>query len=328
MSLPVAKLRAFIAIEGFAVMVEELQGHAISVVIPTHNRAQWLAGAIESTLKSPLIEPNRVIVVDDDSKDNTEEVARSYGVTYLRGAFKGASGARNAGLAATTTYYVNFLDDDDEWLPHNMEAQLAALENHPDAGFAFGLARTATEDMRPTVWTWPSLPLPTGYAPDTLHGRYPQLGAVLFRRDAITEAGGFDPQIPYHNCGDLELRIAARHEIIGLNVIGVLYRERRAGKTRADYFWSNRAVTNWWPQTVGWRAKVRFIHWVRRLFFSRFLEDAAASAETGRLRDAFVCLGRALWVSPPHFLKHMLEVTRILQVCAMQVGRNGGRALR
>ena len=58
------------------------------------------------------------------SQDDTEEVARSHGVTYLRGVFKGPSGARNAGLAVTTTYYVNFLDDDDEWLPHNMEAQL------------------------------------------------------------------------------------------------------------------------------------------------------------------------------------------------------------
>jgi glycosyltransferase involved in cell wall biosynthesis len=65
-------------------LVEEQQGHAISVVIPTHDRAQWLAAAIRSTLKSPLIEPNRVIVADDDSQDNTEEVARSYGVTYLR----------------------------------------------------------------------------------------------------------------------------------------------------------------------------------------------------------------------------------------------------
>ena len=295
----------------------------ISVIIPTHNRAQWLAAAIKSTLKSPLIKPKHVIVVDDDSKDDTEQVARSYGVTYLRGVFKGPSGARNAGQAATTSYYVNFLDDDDEWLPHNMEAQLAALENHPDAGFAFGLAQTATEDMQPTPWTWPSLPLPTGYAPDALHGRCPQLGAVLFRRDAIVEAGGFDPQIPYHNCADLELRIAARHEIIGLNVIGVLYRDRRPGKTRADYFWSNRAVCNWWPQTVGWRAEVRFIYCKRRLFFSRFLEDAAASAEAGRLRDAFVCLGRALWASPAHFLWHMREVTRILQVGAMQVGRNG-----
>ena len=309
-------------------VVEEQQRRAISVVIPTHNRAQWLAAAIKSTLKSPLIEPNRVIVVDDDCKDDTEVVARSYGVTYLRGVFKGPSGARNAGLAATSTYYVNFLDDDDEWLPHNMEAQLAALEYHPDAGFAFGLAEMATEDMRPTGVTWPKLPLATGYAPDALHVGYPQLGAVLFRRDAITEAGCFDPQIRYHQDADLMLRIAARREIIGLNVVGVLYRDRRPGKTRADYHWSNREVTNWWPQTVGWRTEVRFIYWVRRMFFSRFLEDAAVSAEAGCLRDAFVCLGRALWASPAHFLWHMLEVIRILQVCTMQVGRNGGRALR
>jgi hypothetical protein len=247
------------------------------------------------------------------------------GVTYLRGVFKGPSGARNAGLAATTTYYVNFLDDDDEWLPHNMEAQLAELENRPDAGFAFGLAQTATEDMRPTVWTWPSLPLATGHAPDALHGRFPQLGAVLFRRDAITEAGCFDPQIRYAEDADLMLRIAARREIIGLNVVGVLYRDRRPGRTPADYYWSHRAVTNWWPQTVGWRAEARFIYWIRRMFFRRFLADTAASAEAGRLRDAFVCLGRALWVSPAHFMWNMREVIRILKVCTMQVGRNGGR---
>jgi glycosyltransferase involved in cell wall biosynthesis len=322
--LLVAKFCAFVAThEGVAVVVEEQHGRAISVVIPTHNRAQWLAAAIESTLKSPLIEPKRVIIADDDSKDDTEEVARSYGVTYLRGVFKGPSRARNAGLAASTTYYVNFLDDDDEWLPHNMEAQLAALENHPDAGFAFGLAEMATEDMRPTGCTWPSLPLATGYAPDALHGRYPQLGAVLFRRGAIMEAGCFDPQIRYHQDADLMLRIAVRREIIGLNMIGVLVRDRRPGKTRADYYWSNRAVTNWWPQTVGWRARARFTYMIRRMFFTKFLEDAAVSAEAGRLRDAFVCLGRALWISPAHFLRHMLEVTRTLQVCTMQAVETG-----
>jgi len=309
-------------------MVEEQQRRAISVVIPTHNRAQWLAAAIKSTLKSPLIEPKHVIVVDDDSKDDTEEVARSYGVKYIRGVFEGPSGTRNAGLAATTTYYVNFLDDDDEWLPHNMEAQLAALKNHPDAGFAFGLAQTATEDMQPTRWTWPNLPLATGYAPDALHVGYPQIGAVLFRRDAIMEAGCFDPRIRYAEDADLMLRIAARHEIIGLNVVGVLYRSRWPGKTRADYYWSHREVTNWWPRTVGWRSRLRFNYVIRRMFFSYFLEDAAVSAEAGRLRNAFVCLGRALWVSPPNFFWNMLEVTRILRVCAMQVGRNGGHVLR
>jgi glycosyltransferase involved in cell wall biosynthesis len=307
-------------------IVEERQRRTVSVVIPTHNRAQWLAAAIKSTLKSPLIEPKHVIVVDDDSKDNTEEIARSYGVTYLRGVFKGPSGARNAGLRAITGDYVNFLDDDDEWLPHNMEAQLAALENHPHAGFAFGLAQIATEDMRPTGWTSPRLPLATG--PDALHVGYPQLGAVLFRRDAIMEAGYFDPRLRYREDADLMLRIAARREIIGLNVIGVLYRERGPGKSRADYFWSHRAVMNWWPQTVGWRARVRFIRGIRGQFVSRFLEDAAVSAKADRFRDALVCLGRALWASPPHFLWHTLEVIRILQVARCRSVEIGQQALK
>src|SRR5262249_21585427 len=133
------------------------------------------------------------------------------------------------------------------------------------------------------------------------------------------------PRIRYHQCADLMLRIAARREIIGLNVVGVLYRERSPGKTRADYFWSNRAVMNWWPQTVGWRARVRFIRGMRGQFLFRFLQDAAVSAEAGRFRDASVCLGRALWASPPHFLWHTREVIRILR--AMQVWSKQG-ALR
>jgi glycosyltransferase involved in cell wall biosynthesis len=282
----------------------------ISVIIPTHNRAQWLAAAIKSTLKSPLIEPKQVIVVDDDSEDDTKRVARSFGVKYVSGVFNGPSNARNAGLVAATSRYVNFLDDDDEWLPHNIEAQLAALEDHPDAGFAFGLMQAANEDMQPTGWIGPSAPLATG--PDTLHLGYPQLGAVLFRRDAITEAGCFDPRIRYYQCADLMQRIAARREIIGVNALCVLYRERQPGKSRADYFWSNRDVTYWWPKTVGWKAKLKFIYVMRGLFFSRFLEDAKVSAEAGFSRDAFVCLGRALWTSPAHFLRHIIKVTRTI----------------
>jgi glycosyltransferase involved in cell wall biosynthesis len=291
----------------------------ISVVIPTHNRAQRLAGAIASTLQSPLVQPERVIVVDDDSTDETEEVAHSKGVTYLHGIFRGPSGARNAGFAATTSEYITFLDDDDEWLPHNMEAQLAALEQHPEAGFAFGLAETATEDMRPTGWTWPSPPL--AEAPDSLHVGYPQLGAVLFRRDAVEEAGGFDTRIRYQQDADLMLRIAARHEIVGLEVVGVLYRDRYPGKTRSDYYWSMRSVTNWWPKAVGWRARVRFIYLIRRMFVLRFLEDASASAEIGQPSDALVSLGRATFISPPHVLRHVFDMIRTVQHAAAQAER-------
>jgi hypothetical protein len=216
---------------------------------------------------------------------------------------------------------VNFLDDDDEWLPHNMEPQLAALEAQAGAGFAFGRAELATDDMVPTGITWPRLPLARGHAPEGLHVDYPQLGAVLFRRDAVAEAGCFDTRIRYHQDADLMLRIATRHPIIGLDLVGVLYRDRSPSRQRSDYYWANRAVTTWWPTGVSWHARARFSYSMRRMFVTKFLEDAATLAGMGCSSDALVCLGRAWWISPPHFLRRASEVIRTVRLCTTRSAR-------
>src|SRR5579864_1402987 len=102
---------------------EIVRNGQISVVIPAHNRASLLDVAIASVLKSPLIaHPEQIIVVDDDSLDQTEAVARGHGVTYVRANYHNISRSRNAGLALVQTPYVTFLDHDDAWLPGNMEA--------------------------------------------------------------------------------------------------------------------------------------------------------------------------------------------------------------
>ncbi|MBF0245598.1 MAG: glycosyltransferase family 2 protein, partial [Planctomycetes bacterium] len=103
----------------------------LSVVIPTHNRSSWLVHAIESVLAQSL--PAReVIVVDDGSTDDTDEVVARYsGLTYLRREQGGPSAARNAGAAISTGRWLAFLDSDDRWLPAKIERQLQWLEAHP-----------------------------------------------------------------------------------------------------------------------------------------------------------------------------------------------------
>ena len=129
-------------------------------------------------------------MVDDDSHE-TEEVVRQFGMRYVRISRHNVSHCRNAGLSLTDTPFVTFLDDDDIWLPGNMEAQLTALETHPAAAFSFGIAQCATEDLEPLPWRFPSPPLPSGLVPDELHLKYPPIiGTVLFRQDAIAEVGG------------------------------------------------------------------------------------------------------------------------------------------
>ncbi len=245
-------------------------------------------------------------MVDDDSHDRTEDVARQHRVKYVRVRCHNTGRSREEGLELTRTKYVAFLDDDDAWLPGNMEAQLAALEEHPHAAFAYGIARCATEDLQPLPMTFPSPPLASGIAPEQLHVDYPNIGVVLFRRDAVVEAGGFDPRIKYQQDADLMIRLAARREIVGVEAIGMLYRFRAPSKARADYFWSNREITNWWPKHVGvgWKAAARFQCKMRRMFYHIFCEDAAVCVALGHRRDALECLLRALWVSPSRALRH------------------------
>src|SRR4051794_33190338 len=72
--------------------------HGVSVVIPTHDRAAWLEVALKSVMSSPLISsPAQVIVVDDDSHDETPEVVRRWGARHVRVAVHSAARSRNAG---------------------------------------------------------------------------------------------------------------------------------------------------------------------------------------------------------------------------------------
>ena len=277
----------------------------LTVVIPTRNRAACLGVAIASVLASPLInDPRQIVVVDDDSTDATSLVARDFDTEYIRVTCHGPSGTRNAGLMMSTTPYVAFLDDDDAWLSGAMEPQLEALDHEPDAAFAYGMSRAATEELRPLDATWPAAPLPSGRVPEQLYLAFPQIGSVIFRRDLLVDAGGFDSTMTFGEDAELMLRLASHHPIVGVDSVSVLYRQRAPSRARADYYWKGRSIVHWRPghSGVGWRAFARFDLHTRGAFASRFCEDAAWCAENGSRWDALVCLYRADRISPPHTL--------------------------
>lgn len=107
----------------------------MSVVIPTYNRGHIVGAAIESVLAQtyPQIE---IVIADDGSSDDTRAVAEGYGsrVAYLRQRNAGVSAARNFGMRHARGEFIAFLDSDDAWQPWKIEAQIAALRRHPEAG--------------------------------------------------------------------------------------------------------------------------------------------------------------------------------------------------
>lgn len=113
----------------------------VSVVIPTYNRARLLKRAIQSVLEQTY-QDFEIIVVDDGSTDNTEEIVRSFGdgrVRYIRyKENKGEAAARNTGIKAAKGKYIASQDSDDEWLPEKLEKQMKTFQNaSPKVGVVY-----------------------------------------------------------------------------------------------------------------------------------------------------------------------------------------------
>lgn len=104
----------------------------ISIILPSHNRAHLIGKAIQSALNQSHREIE-LIVVDDASTDNTEEVVASFRdsrIVYLRNSSNlKASGARNVGLRKVQGRYVTFLDSDDEYYPDKVSEQYASIRD-------------------------------------------------------------------------------------------------------------------------------------------------------------------------------------------------------
>lgn len=113
-------------------MMTELQP-LVSIIIPMYNASDY----IEATLLSALGQtwPNvEVIVIDDESTDNSLTVAKQYKdkITVLQQSNKGASAARNLGLASASGKYIQFLDADDLLSADKIAAQVEVLNGSED----------------------------------------------------------------------------------------------------------------------------------------------------------------------------------------------------
>ena len=104
----------------------------VSTIIPTYNRAHLIGRSIRSVL-AQTYEDFELIIVDDGSTDNTEEVVRAFNdqrIRYIKHPInRGVSAARNTGIKVARGHYIAFQDSDDEWLPHKLERQMALFES-------------------------------------------------------------------------------------------------------------------------------------------------------------------------------------------------------
>lgn len=188
----------------------------VSVVMQTRRRAQLLRRAVASIL-AQTFHDFELIVVDDASTDAASEALQSFADPRLRLILRdncsGAGAARNAGIAVSRGEFVAFQDEEDVWLAHKLETQLAALKAAPaDAGLCLAAyLRWQQRDLGARYIGGPKfkpvLDFSQGLTGDVDYSLVATT-AWLARRRLLERAGGFDERMKMQEGLDLAIRLS------------------------------------------------------------------------------------------------------------------------
>lgn len=218
---------------------------SVGVVVPTRDRPASLRAALAGVRAQDYPGQVSVVIVYDQARPD-ERLADGAGVTVTGNTrTPGLAGARNTGILALRSDLVAFCDDDDEWLPGKLRAQVAALRGRPGAEFAScGIL---------VGWAGTSHPRLAGRAEvthaDLIRSRMVMVhsSTYLAWREAL--AGGIglvDETIPgsQNEDWDLALRAARRHPIVNVDV--PLVRVTWGASSHYAWDWQTKADSLQW----------------------------------------------------------------------------------
>jgi glycosyltransferase involved in cell wall biosynthesis len=197
-----------------------MSGPAVSVVIPTYNRADLVLLAARSCLEQQGVELE-LIVVDDGGTDRTEETLSTLSgpLRYVRQAWAGRSVARNLGASLASAPAVAFLDSDDLALPGRFARQLARLdENVAVWGQVEIIAADGQTVAAETVMRqrFARDAAAAGVTPErlALANRLYAGSTLLVRKDVFERIGGFDPAFLVTEDIEFSVRLAREGPLV------------------------------------------------------------------------------------------------------------------
>lgn len=186
----------------------------VVVIIPFYNGADFIERSVKSVFEQS-VPATEVIVVNDgshpDERAALDTLVTRYPFRVLDKENGGQGSARNAGVAASTSEYICFLDQDDFYLPNHIETLVTSVPPD-DRLFGYIYADLYEADGDGNV-------IRTGVVKD--HAEHPKRNlfellrhdmfvlpsATLVSRKAFEAVGGFDPQFMGYEDDDLFLRI-------------------------------------------------------------------------------------------------------------------------
>lgn len=199
--------------------MEEINNPLVSVIMPAYNRAHVIGRAIISVLEQAYTN-FELIIVDDGSKDNTEEVVKSFGDPRIRFTKheqnRGVCAARNTGIRASRGEYITFIDSDDEMAPLKLQEQLQVFTRQ--SGIMNIVVVTGVlyleDGAKPVTTKVESRPCPRGDISRAFFatGRNipKRIVTMMVRKEYLDEVGLFDETLRASEFWDLGVRLSKR----------------------------------------------------------------------------------------------------------------------
>jgi glycosyltransferase involved in cell wall biosynthesis len=218
---------------------------AASVVIPVHNAERYVAATVHSALASDL-KDLEVIAVDDGSSDRSLATLQAIDDPRLTVLSLSPSGGpsrpRNMGIRRARGRYVALLDADDVLKPGKISAAVTALDNHPQAGLAFGDYERMDGEGRlldrsvltgyPVFLALDGTDVGAGwrlieksqFARGLLYENFIGTSGVVLRKAVLERTGLFDESLTYSEDRDLWFRLAHVTDALYCSAVGHSYR--------------------------------------------------------------------------------------------------------
>ena len=204
---------------------------SVSVVIATYNRARFLPETIESILQQRFRD-FELLVVDDGSTDDTQQVLKSYGerIRFFYQENRGPAAARNLGIRHARGRWISIQDSDDLSTPGHLETLFGFAEKNPSYGmvFANGAYLGGPEHNRDSIIPKEKsrrLAQQGVRLVDLFEKSIVRLQAALISKKCLETIGEHDESLRICMDLDLAFRIFMRYPVAYLDQVVFLYRK-------------------------------------------------------------------------------------------------------
>lgn len=213
----------------------------VSIVITCYNYAHFLDNCINSVLNQTF-KSHEIILVDDGSTDNTNEIVQpyidNYGVKYIRQINQGQANAKNRGIFCSSGDLIAFLDADDIWESNKLEKQVPLFSN-PEVGVVYSRCKHIDSEGRqlPIKISDKYLePCRGEVSKFLIYDNFIPFSSAIVKRGCLEHLGRFDEDLSMGIDWDLWLRLSTEYHFDFCDEHLLQYRVGHSGQMSKNLF--------------------------------------------------------------------------------------------